>query len=184
MCWCLHTMVATCVLFFSLPACTLWQRKDNAFWPQSYIQTRMHHHNISGYLLCVRQLWGGQSQDEVSLVAVIKQDIINYRSWINRWKQSTHCTFYIWLNKKNIFFSHNIMLISGSLLRPSSVPSQFDTTLTPRVWMCLKTLPASTVWWRSFGMSLTSSVMPSAGWTSTWGSDGPGSSWSYPPTVH
>lgn len=57
-------MAASPVL--SLTACTLRQCKDNAFWPQSYIQTRMHHHNISGCLLCVRQLRGGQSQDEVS----------------------------------------------------------------------------------------------------------------------
>lgn len=53
------------VLDFSPTACTLWQCKDNAFWPQNYIQTRMYHHNLSGCLLCVKQLWGGQSQDEV-----------------------------------------------------------------------------------------------------------------------
>lgn len=53
-------------------ACSLWKCKDNAFRPQSYIQTRMHHHNVSGCLLCVRQLWGGQSQDEVSLTTTIQ----------------------------------------------------------------------------------------------------------------
>lgn len=51
----------------SLTACTLWQCKNNAFWPQSHIQTRMHHHNFPRGLLCVRQLWGSQSQDEVSI---------------------------------------------------------------------------------------------------------------------
>lgn len=91
MCSCLHAMVPTSVLCFSLTACTLWQCEDNAFWPQSYIQTRMHHHNISGCVLCVRQLWGGQSQDEVSCsYSHLTWNIHNGRSCMYRWELSTN----------------------------------------------------------------------------------------------
>lgn len=64
-------------------------------------------------------------------------------------------------------------VISGSLPRPSSVPSRCGTTLTPRAWTSSKTPPASTAWWRSCGTSWTSSAMPSVGWTSSWASDRP-----------
>lgn len=108
----------------------------------------MHHHNFSGCLLCVRQLWGGQSQDEVS-------------SWN-----------YDEINRKS-GLGDDSEVISGSLPRPSSVPSRCDTTLTPRAWTFSKTLPASTAWWRSCDTSWTSSVMPSVGWTSSWASNHP-----------
>lgn len=62
---------------------------------------------------------------------------------------------------------------TGSLPRPSSVPSRYGTTRTPRAWTSSKTLPASTAWWRSSGTSSTSSVMPSVGSTSSWVSEWP-----------
>lgn len=73
--------------------------------------------------------------------------------------------------------THSTILLceqsTGSLPRPSSVPSRYGTTRTPRAWTSSKTLPASTAWWRSSGTSSTSSVMPSVGSTSSWVSEWP-----------
>lgn len=52
--------------WLSVAARALRQREDHALRPQSHVQARMHHHNLSGCLLCVQQLRGGQGQDEVS----------------------------------------------------------------------------------------------------------------------
>lgn len=116
----------------------------------------MHHHNVSGCLLCVRQLWGGQSQDEVSLMTQIKYNTCIKIELAHKLSDKWPTT-----------------VISGSSPRPSSVPSPYDTTHTPRVWTSSRTLQASTAWWRSSGTSLTLSATPSADWTSSWVSDGP-----------
>lgn len=118
----------------------------------------MHYHNISGCLFCVRQLWRGQSQDEViSFVTIL-------------------AFFYMDIFTKKL--NGTFMSISGSLPRPLSDHSLFGTTLIPRVWMYWKIHPASTVSWRSFVTSLTLLEMPSFGSTSSLASDFPS------PNVH
>lgn len=73
MLWC--SSFCTCCLSnwkLSLTACSVRERLYHALWPQSHMQTGVHHHNIPGCVFHVRELWRGQSQDEVCQMKRLK----------------------------------------------------------------------------------------------------------------